>query len=194
MKAMGSLLAVLVFTAASATHGGEIDDILVKAKDGEVVAQIQAAEMYAKGQAVPKDPKEAANWYRKAAEQGNADARLCLGKLYLGGSGLPKDSTEAAKWFLLAAEGGSAVAQIQMARMHLAGAGVAKDDGEAFKWARLAETQGDKQAKPILVFLRSRMTAEQTARAETRVRESLDKKTSDNALQGIPPVAPPLEQ
>jgi hypothetical protein len=132
-------------------------------------------------------------WYQKAAEQGSADAQLSLGKLYVSGQGVPKNSVEAAKWFLLAAQQGRAVAQIQMARMHLAGAGVMKDYVEAYKWAKLAGAQGDGQAQQILSFLVPKMTPQQTARAETLVRESLEKKTSDDASKGVPLVAPPLE-
>ena len=99
MKAMRNLLTVLVFSVASAVHGGEFDDILAKAKEGDVVAQIQAAEMYSKGQGVAKNSNEAVGWYQKAADQGNADAQLSLGNLYLGGKGIPKNSAEAAKWF-----------------------------------------------------------------------------------------------
>jgi TPR repeat protein len=192
MKAPKRLLTILLLSA-SATFGGEIDDILVKAKAGDMVAQIQAAEMYSSGKGVAKDSKEALAWYQKAAEQGSADAQLSLGKLYVSGQGVPKNSVEAAKWFLLAAQQGRAVAQIQMARMHLAGAGVMKDYVEAYKWAKLAGAQGDGQAQQILSFLVPKMTPQQTARAETLVRESLEKKTSDDASKGVPLVAPPLE-
>lgn len=193
MKSMRSILTALVFTAASTAHGGEIDDLLAKAKEGDVIAQMQVAEKYAKGQGVAQSSKEAAEWYQKAAEQGNADAQLSLGSLFIGGKGMPKNSVEAAKWYLLAAEQGRPAAQIQMARMHLAGAGVIKDDVQACKWASLAAAQGDKQANPILVVLKKRMTVEQTTQAELLVQEHLEKKAADDATQGIPRVAPPLE-
>lgn len=192
MKAPQCLLTILLLSA-SATFGGGIDDILAKAKEGDMVAQMQAAEMYSSGKGVAQDSKEALAWYQKAAEQGSADAQLSLGKLYVSGKGVPKNSVEAAKWFLLAAQQGRAVAQIQMARMHLAGAGVMKDYVEACKWARLAEAQGDKQAQQILSFLAPKMTPQQTAKAETLVRETLEKKASDDATKGVPLVAPPLE-
>jgi TPR repeat protein len=193
MKAMRSLTMALVLAVAGSTHGGEIEDLLAKAKDGDMLAQIEAGERYATGKGVAKDPKAAAGWYVKAAEQGSADAQLKLGALFIGGKGLPKNSVEAAKWFQLAADQGRAIAQIQMARMHLAGAGVVKDHVEACKWASLAAAQGDRQAKPILDFLKTRMSAQQLAKAETLVRESLEKKTADDAAKGIPLVAPPLE-
>jgi TPR repeat protein len=191
MKATKPLLTFLILAAAAI--GAEIDDQLAKAKEGDVVAQMRVAELYAKGEGVAKNPKEAAGWYQKAAEQGNGDAQLSLGKLYLSGKGIPKNSTEAAKWFKLAAEQGRADAQIQMARMHLAGAGVPKDDVEACKWAIVASLQRNAQAKQIIFVAGQRMTPEQRTQAETLAREFLEKKSSDDAMKGIPPVAPPLE-
>jgi len=37
--------------------------------------------MYRKGKGVPKNKAEAVKWYRKAAEQGDADAQYWLEKL-----------------------------------------------------------------------------------------------------------------
>lgn len=192
MKASGCLLTFL-FLISSTVFGEELAAVLAKAKDGDVVAQIQAAEMYAKGEGVAKSPKDAIEWYQKAAEQGNPEAQIALGKIHLGGHGAPKNSVEAAKWFGLAAAKGRAAAQLQMARMHLAGAGVQKDYVEAYKWAGLADAQGEKQAKPILAFVTPKLTAVQSARASALLDEALGKKASDDASKGIPLVAPPLE-
>lgn len=191
MKATGFLLTFL-FVISSAAFADEFSDLLAKAKEGDVVAQMQAAEKYAKGEGVAKSTKEAAGWYQKAAEQGNGDAQLSLGKIFISGQGMPKNSTEAAKWFRMAAEQGRAVAQIQMARMHLAGAGVVKDEVEAWKWASLASAQGDRQATQILAFVSPKLTAEQRFKAEALVRETLEKKSADDAAKGVPPVAPPI--
>ena len=48
----------------------------------------------------------ATEWFRKAAEQGDADSQLDLGWMYLDGLGVPKDEKEAAKWFQKAADQG----------------------------------------------------------------------------------------
>ena len=47
---------------------------------------------------------EAVKWYRKAAEQGNANAQKNLGVCYEKGLGVSKDQAEADKWFHKAAE------------------------------------------------------------------------------------------
>ena len=59
--------------------------------------------MYAKGRGVPQDDAEAAAWYRRAAEQGDADAQFGLGAMYAEGRGVPQDDPEAHTWLNLAA-------------------------------------------------------------------------------------------
>src|SRR5579863_1985301 len=49
------------------------------AEQGDPYAQANLGLMYAKGQGVPQDIAQAADWYRKAAEQGNAFAEGSLG-------------------------------------------------------------------------------------------------------------------
>ena len=52
---------------------------------------------------LPRDDKQAAEWYRKAAEQGVAEAQVNLGNLYLAGRGVPRDDVLAYVLFNLAA-------------------------------------------------------------------------------------------
>jgi hypothetical protein len=59
-------------------------------------------------QGVRQDYRQAAAWYRKAAEQGNADAQFNLGYLYDKGQGVPQDYAQAAAWYRKAAERGVA--------------------------------------------------------------------------------------
>ena len=67
--------------------------------------------MYAEGDGVAKDLEEAIKWWRKAADQGDANAQFNLGWAYSNGEGVAKDSEEAAEWFRKAAEQGHAGAQ-----------------------------------------------------------------------------------
>ena len=66
--------------------------------------------LYADGDGVPKDPGQAAQWYLKAAEQGNAVAQNNLGVLYADGDGVPRDAVRAYAWYNLASAQGSAQA------------------------------------------------------------------------------------
>jgi TPR repeat protein len=60
--------------------------------------------MYNQGHGVPQDYAQAAVWYRKAAERGDADAEEGLGELYRNGQGVPQDYAQAYFWLDLAAD------------------------------------------------------------------------------------------
>jgi hypothetical protein len=51
---------------------------------------------------VAKDPVEAVKWYRRAADQGDADAQFNMGASYETGEGVAMDMTEAYAFFNLA--------------------------------------------------------------------------------------------
>jgi TPR repeat protein len=55
------------------------------------------------GIGVEEDSQQAAAWYRKAAEQGNAQTQRYLGIRYATGDGVERDPNQAAKWFQKAA-------------------------------------------------------------------------------------------
>ena len=58
--------------------------------------QAKLGLMYLVGWAVPRDPAEAARWYRKAADQGNVIAEARLARLYADGIGVPRSLVEPA--------------------------------------------------------------------------------------------------
>ncbi len=74
--------------------------------------------MYATGQGVTQDFKEAAKWLRLSSEQGIADAQYMLALMYVEGRGVTQDYKEAVKWFRLGAEQGDAKAQFSLAFMY----------------------------------------------------------------------------
>ncbi len=57
--------------------------------------------MYRNGHGVPQGYAEAMGWWRKAAEQGNANAQYNLGLIYKNGQGVPQDEAQAYMWFKL---------------------------------------------------------------------------------------------
>ena len=50
--------------------------------------------------------RQAAEWYRKVAEQGYAEAQFKMGIMYYNGRGVPEDRRQAFAWFSLAAAQG----------------------------------------------------------------------------------------
>ena len=68
-------------------------------------------DCYRLGAEMLKNEIEGAKWYRKAAEQGNAEAQSLLGACYWEGQGVPKDYVLAYMWLNLSAAAGDALAQ-----------------------------------------------------------------------------------
>ncbi len=70
---------------------------------GSGTAQYRLGLMYRDGRGVPRDPTQAIEWFRKAADRGEADAQIELGILLSPGHGASTDIVEAHTWFNLAA-------------------------------------------------------------------------------------------
>ncbi len=109
---------------------------------GDPHAQYNLGLLYARGQGVAQDYRQAASWYQKAAEQGVAAAQYNLGVMYANGQGVPASPQDASKWFLKAAEQGVIDAANGLGRMYYEGEGAFRNYGEAEKWYRKAADQG----------------------------------------------------
>lgn len=82
----------------------------------------------------PEDLAEAAEWYRKAAEQEESEAEAALGSMYQAGAGAPRDESESVKWYRRAACQGNSSAQTMMGFAYEKGRGVRRDDAKAHAW------------------------------------------------------------
>ncbi len=156
------------------------------AEAGDADAQTRLGWMYRAGRSVPKDWIEAERWYRKAAEQGNAEAQIALGNMHYRcgckimsrcarATPVHPDYTEAVKWFRKAADQGNADAQLYLGRMYGNGQGVPQDYVLAYKWLNLAAAQRSSFAKERDV-LAAKMTPAQIAEAQRLAREWKPKK------------------
>jgi hypothetical protein len=90
---------------------------------------------------VPQDFAQAAAWFRKAAEQGDADAQYSLGGLYYIGQGVPQDWAEAYYWNDLAAAGKPVASNAtdaakyrDKAASHLTPADLSREQERAREW------------------------------------------------------------
>lgn len=119
-----------------------IPALLVKAEQGDAVAQFELGAAYAKGDGVLRNEAEAVKWFSKAARQGYAEAQFWLGGAYDKGVGVLMDKVEALKWYRQSADQGYAFAQLMIGASYASGEGVLKDEVEAVKWYRKAAEQG----------------------------------------------------
>ena len=59
---------------------------------------------------MPQNSAEAAKWYRKSADQGEATGQHNLASMYYYGQGVPQNYVQAYKWLNLAAAGNTVAA------------------------------------------------------------------------------------
>lgn len=85
---------------------------------------------------------QAADWYRKAAEQGEAKAQYNLGMAYDTGKGVEQDYRQAGEWYRKAADKNLAPAQNNLGLLYKQGKGVAQNYVQADFWFRKAALQG----------------------------------------------------
>lgn len=94
------------------------------------------------------DYTQAAEWYRKAAEQNHHLAQFNLGQMFAHGHGVTVDDATASMWIRRAADGGDAGAQFDLGNRcqrdsrNTAESAAAESRIEAYKWYRLAAAQG----------------------------------------------------
>jgi TPR repeat protein len=163
-----------------ATQPSPVDPaLLAKANAGDVAAQVQVGDAYAAGKGVPREPrqlaadyKQAADWYRKAADHGNVAAQIHLGDLYRDGRGVARDMAQAVVWYRKAADLGDAGAQGTLGLLYSVGMGVERDDVEAYYWLCLAAAvKGPNQAKYMAnrQSVGEHITTDQQSTVEDRV-------------------------
>ena len=121
-------------------------------RPADIVAQLYLGRRYAKGTGVDKDEKEAAHWFRLAADKGNAEAQRNLAFAIFHGRGVPRNDAEGIRRLRLAADGADAPAQRQLGYHFAIGHGVPADEKEAVRWFRLAADQNDVFAQYNLAF------------------------------------------
>ena len=100
---------------------------------------------YLSGFGVAQDFSQAVTWFRRAADQGDADAQYGLGCTYL-----RHDYSKAAAWYFLAVEQGHAAAAFELGKLFEVGQGVRQDRAHAAAYYRLAAERGDGRAQQAL--------------------------------------------
>jgi TPR repeat protein len=103
------------------------------------------------------DPRQAGEWYRKAAEQGHTLAQFALGLRYDSAHGVARDYEAAHFWYLCAARQGHARSQFNLGVMYAAGQGVQSDLVEAYVWLHRAVAAGLAPANAYLQRIAARM-------------------------------------
>lgn len=126
------------------------------AEKGSASAQVLLAIAYLNGDAkLVKDPRVAAEWFERAALQGNGYAEGRLADLYADGNGVTRNLKVAADWRERAARRGNIEAQFKLGQMYLEGLGVPQDRPRAREWLQKAAEDGNRDAAYLLAKMYS---------------------------------------
>jgi len=120
----------------------DIPRIQTGAERGSIQQQIELAAAYLAGRGVPRDEKQAAYWYEKAANAGDPGAQQQIGFFYQAGIGVERDPTRAAQWFERAVAGGMISAKVNLGVAYVWGLGERKDPVFAARLFRDAAQKG----------------------------------------------------
>jgi len=115
--------------------------LLENARAGIVSAQVKLAGCYAEGRGVRVNRREAAKWYRAAAEKGNVTAQCRLGRCYEKGLGVKKSELEAVQWYGKAAAQGDSYGEFLLGVAYECGVGVKRDYEQAVEQYRKSAEQ-----------------------------------------------------
>ena len=126
-----------------------------------------------RGLGIPVDRAAAAEWYRKAAEQGDPLGQNNLADLYLRGEGLPQRDDLALVWFQKAAANGNTAARIKLGYMYATGRATKRDAESAYAWLLAASLTGDQRGLEYLPRLEAQLSPGQLERAKQRAKELL---------------------
>ena len=154
----------------AALVAAEYASTIKRAESGNIAAEHQLAQMYASGDGVPKDQKEAARWLERAAEHGDAEAQYEMGIALREGRGRVQDDARALVWMQRAADAGNAQAQFELGRMYFIGAGTPADKLKAYTWLNLAAAQGAVGAAALRDVVRDRLSPEEIIGAQADAR------------------------
>ena len=129
---------------------------------GNAQAQVELAELYEAGEAVPKDMDMAIKWYEKAAAQEHDEAQLALAMHYLEDLDEPK---EALILLEKSAKQGNARAQYQIGLLYLGEPDIPADKLKAWHYFSLAADSLPEaaQARDILQLEMSKTELAQAA-------------------------------
>jgi TPR repeat protein len=103
--------------------------------------------MYRDGEGMNKDPLEAVNLFKKAAEANYSPAMVAVGLMFEGGSGLEEDHFQAVQWYKKAADAGDAEGMAALGVMYAMGRGVERNYGTAAAWYG----EGVKRGQPMAI-------------------------------------------
>lgn len=119
-------------------------NLINKAENGDIDAMAMVGDCYDRGLYTEKNPQEAHQYYKMAADKGHIHASIMVAIDLLNGIGTAKDKKTGTKYLQIAADGGAAYAQYLLASLYQVGEiGFLGREQKAMKYFEMAAKQGD---------------------------------------------------
>jgi uncharacterized protein len=166
---------------------------------GDAMAARYLAIMHRAGQGVKQSNRQAATYFRRAADAGDLLSQINLAELYESGRGIRRNYPAAADWYRRAANQGSAVAMTGLAGLREKGLDSTADLAEAAVWYRRAAELGERTAQARVAELYAegrgveRNPIEALIWAEEAAADNTDARTLRDRLTGQMPAAAQAE-
>ena len=121
-----------------------------RAEKGDPKAALLLGDIASAGEGTADEIREAARWYRLAANKGLSAAQSKLAASYAAGRGVPQSDATAVEWYRRAARQGDAQAAASLGYFYRYSREVGRNDAEATRWYRQAAESGDPTAQAIM--------------------------------------------
>ncbi len=148
------------------------------ALQGNAEARTLINRLYASGWKPPSSIEQPERWLHEAAGVGNLDAAFSLAMIYFRGDVFQKDHVKSRDLLLSAARSGHARSQANLALFYFDGELFPQDFVMAYKWANIASVSDDLSiagaAKQLRDRVESRMSVDQVAEAQSKVRDFMN--------------------
>jgi uncharacterized protein len=137
---------------------------------GQPDAQLELAQRYEAGNALPKDPALALAWYQRAADNKVTVAESWLGLHYLGGASPPGKHALAVSLLERAARKCDVSSQVALAHLADKASSASENNIRAMVWAGVAAAHGNEEAALIRDRVRSALAAADFQSIQEKIR------------------------
>jgi len=129
-------------TALKQEKPTKVKELEQLALNGDAEAEFKLGQFYQNGQNHFDNAKNAAKWFKKAAEHGSTEGAYQYGMALLKGNGVLVNYPEALRWMEKSARLGYPRAQFELGNIYRFKIGVDADIKQAYLWYSLAAAQG----------------------------------------------------
>ena len=150
---LSAILLLLCSTQVHSQNLNDIEQLTLKAQQGNNQARYQLAMLYKDGSKVRVDYLSAAKWFKLAAKANHAESQYQLALFYQQGKGVIKSIAKTFYWLEQSAMQGFNKAQARLGVLYYNGTGVIKNDAEAVYWYQLAASSGHTGAMTNLAMM-----------------------------------------